>query len=128
MQNLSKDSPLHGISRRGGYIVLRKELVSLALATAAGFAGGSLTNGLTTVFAQGLPKPNIVQARSFVVIDTRGATRAELGVDYNGNTIFNLYDQHGHKVFSIPANGITPAGPRNQPVVTEPLSLRNDRQ
>jgi hypothetical protein len=58
--------------------VSRKELLSLALATVVGFAGGSLTNGLTTVFAQGRTQPNVVQARSFVVIDIRGATRAEL--------------------------------------------------
>jgi hypothetical protein len=90
--------------------VSRKELLSLALATAAGFAGGSLTNGLTTVFAQGLAKPNIVQARSFVVVDTRGATRAELGVDSFGNTVFNLYGQHGEKIFTVPSRGIIPAG------------------
>jgi hypothetical protein len=90
--------------------VSRKDLLSLAVATGAGFAGGSLTNGLTTAFAQGRTQPNIVQARSFVVIDNRGAMRAELGVDSFGNTVFNLYGQHGEKIFTVPSRGIIPAG------------------
>ena len=88
----------------------RKELLSLALATGAGFVGGYLINGLATVFAQSRPKPNVVQARSFMVIDNQGAMRAELGVDRFGNTVFNLYGQHGEKIFTVPSRGIIPAG------------------
>ena len=96
----------------------RKELGALALATAAGFFGGSLSTGLTPVFAQGrmdpgfrspaINQPYVIHARSFVVVDTRGATRAELGVDSTGNTILNLYDQRGQKTFSVPPRGVIP--------------------
>jgi hypothetical protein len=91
-------------------MTMRKEWTFAAIALAAGFVGGALSGGLGTVFAQ--QRGTEISAERFVVVDSKGMKRGELGVDAQGRAILNLYSENGRLLWAAPAHiGIIPAGP-----------------
>ncbi len=89
----------------------RRECVLAALATAAGFLGGALSSGAVSIFAQERTWPKVITAEKFVVLDSSGGKRAELGVSRNGKTALRLYDEHGRLVWNVPDGLVWPATP-----------------
>jgi hypothetical protein len=78
---------------------------TLVLATFAGFLGGAIASRLfpsasrlLTVHAQG-PGPEILQSRSFVLLDSSGRKRGEWTMDPSGRPILRLLDAQGRVVW-----------------------------
>jgi hypothetical protein len=81
-----------------------------ALAMAAGFAGGVLSNGLGTALAQ--ERTRQITAERFVVADVNGTKRGELGLDARGRINLTLYDDQGGVIWSAPVRGgVFPVSP-----------------
>ncbi len=94
--------------------MVRREWLLAAVSMAAGFLGGAISGGLGTAFAQDRSqneRPREITAQRFVVVDTNGAMRAELGLDAQGRINLTLYNQRGRVVWSAPTRGFTPVGP-----------------
>ncbi|MBV9743541.1 MAG: hypothetical protein JO099_07245 [Acidobacteriia bacterium] len=90
--------------------MLPKEWTLAALALAAGFAGGAISTGLGTVFAQ--ERTRQITAERFVVVDASGKKRGEFGLDGQGSLNLNLYNDQGRLLWSAPTrSGIFPISP-----------------
>jgi len=75
----------------------------LALAVAAGFAGGVLSHSFTalTVHAQSPAAPAAeVRARSFLLVDDHGVIVGKLSAESGGRPAIRLYDAGGREVWS----------------------------
>jgi hypothetical protein len=82
---------------------MRKQWVLTVAAVVAGFAGGALSSGLGTVFAQ--ERTRQITAERFVVADANGMKRAELGLDPQGAIHLTLYNEQGRVLWSAPVRG-----------------------
>jgi hypothetical protein len=88
--------------------------VLLIVCTAASLLGGALSGSLLGVRAQEHPWAKRTASESFVVLDERGAKRAELGVTSQGDPALVLYDERGRVIWNtpnVPGTRIWPAGP-----------------
>ena len=88
--------------------------VLLIVCAAASLLGGALSDSLMGVRAQEHPWAKRTASESFVVVDERGARRAELGVTPQGDPALVLYDEKGHVIWNtpnVPGTRILPAGP-----------------
>jgi hypothetical protein len=88
---------------------MRKQWMLVAAALAGGLAGGAISNGLGTVFAQ--ERTRQITAERFVVADANGIKRGELGLDPQGGIQLTLYNAQGRVLWSAPVrSGIFPLG------------------
>jgi hypothetical protein len=71
---------------------------TLFLATLAGFLGGALASHMTTVYAQG-PGVEILQSKSFVLLDRGGQKRGEWLMDPSGKPVLRMFDTQGRVVW-----------------------------
>ena len=88
--------------------------VLLIVCAAASLLGGALSDSLMGVRAQEHPWAKRTASESFVVVDERGAKRAELGVTPQGDPELVLYDERRHVIWNtpnVPGTRILPAGP-----------------
>jgi len=95
------------MTRREGFFVL--------VATAAGFLGGTVSGGLRTVQAQERNWPKTLTAERFVVMDSGGNRRVEIGVENDGHGGVRIYDENGRLTWSAPDAHIWPAGREHRP-------------
>jgi hypothetical protein len=70
----------------------------LILATFAGFLGGLAGSRITTAFAQS-PSTEVIQSRSFVLLDSAGRKRGEWMIDVSGQAVIRLFDSHGQELW-----------------------------
>ena len=78
---------------------------TLFLATLAGFLGGALASRMTTVYAQG-PGVEILQSKSFVLLDRAGQKRGEWTMDSSGKPALRMFDTQGHVVWEAGKGGV----------------------
>ena len=81
----------------------------IAAASIAGFLGGALANGVSTAFRQqrgGFAQE--ITAQRFVVADTGGNKRAEMGFDLRNRIKLTLYSENGRVLWSAPMPGLVP--------------------
>lgn len=71
---------------------------ALAIATFAGFLGGTIGSHLATVHAQG-PGVEILQSKSFVLWDGAGRERGEWKMDPSGQPMLRLFDAQGRVIW-----------------------------
>ena len=77
--------------------------LNLALALAAGFAGGVLSHALTApaVLAQSPAAPAAeVRARSFLLVNENGQVVGRFSAESDGRPALRLFDSTGHEVWS----------------------------
>ena len=76
--------------------------LNLALALAAGFAGGVLSHSLAppAVQAETPVAPTELRARSFLLVNEKGAVRGTFALDANGRPALRLFDANGREVWS----------------------------
>jgi hypothetical protein len=77
---------------------------TLILAAFAGFLGGVIGSRLTTVYAQG-PGVEILQSKTFMLLDGAGHKRGEWKMDSSGQPVFRLFDTQGHVTWQTGAAG-----------------------
>jgi predicted transcriptional regulator len=88
--------------------------VLLIVCAAASLLGGAFSGSLMRVRAQDYPWAKRTASESFVVVDERGAKRAELGVTSQGDAALVLYDERGRVIWNtpnVPGTRIWPTGP-----------------
>ena len=89
---------------------MQKHWMLTAVAMAAGFAGGVLSNGLGTALAQ--ERTRQITADRFVVANVNGNKRGEFGLDARGRINLTLYDDQGRVMWSAPVRGgVFPVSP-----------------
>jgi len=77
--------------------------LNLALAVAAGFAGGILSHSLatSTVLAQSPAAPAAeVRARSFLLVNDKGRVVGKFSAEPDGKPAIRMFDVEGHEVWS----------------------------
>ena len=77
--------------------------LNLALALAAGFAGGVCSHFLAPPALQAevpAPPPAELRARSFLLVNEKGAVRGTFSMDGNGRPALRLFDVNGREVWS----------------------------
>jgi len=71
---------------------------TLVVAAIAGFIGGEFNAYLRTVYAQG-PGADILQSKSFVLLDGSGRKRGEWKIDPSGQAVLRLFDSQGQVIW-----------------------------
>jgi hypothetical protein len=71
---------------------------TLLLAAAAGFLAGAFSSRLTPVYAQG-SGVEVLQSKSFVLLDGAGHRRGEWKMDSSGQPVLRLFDAQGHIIW-----------------------------
>ena len=76
--------------------------LNLAMALAAGFVGGALSHYLAppAVQAETPAVPAELRARSFLLVNEKGAVRGTFAMDGNGRPALRLFDANGREVWS----------------------------
>ncbi|HKO04075.1 MAG TPA: hypothetical protein VJW51_04975 [Candidatus Acidoferrales bacterium] len=83
---------------------MKMKLPSLALAFAAGLAGGLLSQGIATkpVLAESpAPTPKEVRAQSFVLVNEAGSVLGKFSLDGGGRPAIRLFDSKGREIWSV---------------------------
>jgi hypothetical protein len=85
--------------------------LNLALALAAGFAGGALSHYLVppAIQAETPVAPTELRARSFLLVNEKGAVRGTFALDSNGRPALRLFDVNGREVWSAEMPSVRPA-------------------
>jgi hypothetical protein len=78
--------------------MLSRSIVWAGLAGFAGGAVGSRVIPLQTAYAQ-TPTPDLVQAKSFVLLDSDNRKRGEWRIDTGGEPVLELYDKQGKLIW-----------------------------
>ena len=76
---------------------------NLALAMAAGFLGGALSHYAAPPTAKAdtpAPAPSELRARSFLLVNEKGAVRGTFSLDASGRPALRLFDTNGREVWS----------------------------
>jgi len=82
-------------------VITTRELVFLSAAALLGWLGGAVSAG-RPVHAQERNLPKVITAEKFVVVDTAGTRRAEIGVGADGQASVRIYDERGKLEWSAP--------------------------
>jgi hypothetical protein len=69
-------------------------IATLVLAVLAGFAGGSISSHMRSVYAQD-PGAEILRSREFVLMDSAGHQRGEWLIDSSGRAVLRTFDARG---------------------------------
>lgn len=85
--------------------------LNLALALAAGLTGGALSHFLTppAVQAETPAAPTELRARSFLLVNEKGAIRGTFSLDASGHPALRLFDANGREVWSAEMPTVRPA-------------------
>jgi len=75
------------------------------IAALAGFLGGWIGSHLPTVYAQG-PGVEILQSKTFVLLDNAGKKRGEWTVDASGQPALRLFDLQGRVIWAAGKAGL----------------------
>jgi hypothetical protein len=90
------------IARREHYVDTKGKI-----AVAAAFVAGVACEHWMVSSAYAAPA--VVAARSFVLKDPAGRTRAELTAEPNGRPVLKFYDENGRTVWAAPDTMLMPA-------------------
>jgi len=72
-------------------------ILTIVLAMAAGFIGGTVGSSFKTVYAQ--TPEGLIRGGEFVLLDAQGRTRGEWAVDSSDRGVIRMFDSKGSLIW-----------------------------
>jgi hypothetical protein len=101
---LHAKTALESTIKARGDLVMMNRTITLTLALAAGFLGGTLSRYVTpvTVFAQAQSTAaKEIRAQRFILVDENDKVRGTFAIENDGNATIKLFDETGRETFSV---------------------------
>jgi len=102
--------------------------LALAVAMAAGFVGGILSQYLSPVLVHAQAQaPKEMRAQNFVLVNEQGVAYGLFGFNPEGEPVMKIIDERGRTVWSAPPEPLVGTPRRQRPFLREPQPLPQPR-
>lgn len=82
---------------------MNRQITTIVFAILAGFSGGALAPHLLRIAAvhaqDSKPAPDVVQGKTFILLDGSGRKRGEWTLDNSGEPVLQFFDEQGRPIW-----------------------------